>query len=1805
MSRLTGFGLFLAIVAAAMLLPGCSDDSTQPCCKVCVTSPNGGEHWTAGEDYAISWCMQGPCGTSVRIELLRAGEVCATVADSTANDGEYTWVAQACGNDSTAYQMRITALDTERSDTSDEEFMISPLPEEECILTLISPVGGERFEVDEEVTIEWDGSAACCDSIDVELLHEGEACETLLAAAPRTGTHLWVADVCAEDSSSYAIRVSDRCTGAATATSTTFRIVYPEVPPSCTITLLTPNDGQPFAAGDNVEITWSYEGDCGTTAQVDLLRGEDVCSTLGTDLPIDGSLNWIAERCSDPPEKELATAEHDDYRIRVTASGTGASDASDNAFMIMEPVEPCAITVTAPNGDEQWIEGEPATITWTSTGACADSVEIVLLQAQAQCAVIAARVPNSGSYEWPAAAQCSDEVAGYMVRVSDPEGEASDESDAEFVIIDATVIPECDLTYTGPAGGETYCPGDPVAITWTQSGECGGDLRIELLHDGEPCATIAAETENDGSYEWPAAACDGLTAGYTIRLTELENETVAAGTTTFSIYPACSLELTSPTGGEVYCAESTIEVQWEASVCCGETVTVELLHDGEPCALLADGTENDGLLAWTAAQCAGATDGYTVRLTDPGTGMTVASAAPFQIYPACGVNVTAPAGGGSYCTGDALEILWEASTCCGATVRIDLYRDGELYTTLAETTENDGAFTWDAALSGTETEGFTVRVTDLANDVYDETTAAFAIYPACNVALTALAAEEYCTGDAIEIAWSSSTCCGSEVALDLLHDGEVVRPIAATTENDGTLIWAAEQSDDHVEDYSIRVTDLASGATAELAAPFKIHPPCGLTVTTPNGDEPFCQNQEIDIAWDRSTCCDGPTVRIELLFQGTVCDVIAEETANDGLHPWIAQRCEEEADGYTIRVTELASGATDVSDDPFQIQPSCALALTAPGGDGVYCAGETISIAWNSGACCGDQVAIELLRNGVPRMTIAEETENDGSYDWPAAPFGEFAEGYTVRVTDLASGASDTSPAAMTIHPACLIDVLYPTHGDLACIDDEVTIQWAPNSPCCGETVKIQLYHYDDLATTIASSTENDGEHVWPAATQYNDFPNGYHVVITDLESGTASRGEGEFSIWEGDVTVTMSTEPTPYCSGELIPITWTPSPCKGTTAKIELLLDGEICKTIVSSTANDGLYEWPAEQCDGETEGYTVRVTDTSTGNYDDSNVAFPILPPCTVAVASPAGGETYCPGDEVAISWAAGGECCGETVAIELLRDGSLVTLLAEETENDGVFSWPAEQFDGIAAGYSVRVVDLTSSGESESGTFALEGECALGLTGPTGTFCPGEETEITWTTAFCCGEAVRLELLVDGMPCLTLANETDNDGVFEWTVEACDGPGEYGIRITDLGTGFEIADPTMFMIEAPCEIDVTAPDAGEIYCEGDDVPIAWAPSTCCGATVAIELLREGAPVLTIAAETENDGSFTWPAEQQGGESEGYTIRISDLESGFSDENPGPFTIGPPCDLNVAYPDGGEVLCEGEDAELTWAVSPCCGETVRLELLNMDEPCKTIIEETENDGSFVWQVEACPFGFTNPDRYRLRVIDLETDVVGESEREFAIYDGCELDLFRPNEGRPICHGTNYTIRWAPSACCGAEVMIELLREGRPVDTLAVATENDGNFLWEIDPCSDDDPLGQGDPCPPPDGYAIRITDLETGTTDVSDNMFQMLPSCVLDFTAPRNDQVFCVGDPISIEWVGSECCATRLQIELMQGGTPCLEITDETLNDGEFVWTAEQCGGGPDNYSLRITELSTGFAHDMAWTFSIEVCPPGPEGE
>jgi len=167
-----------------------------------------------------------------------------------------------------------------------------------------------------------------------------------------------------------------------------------------------------------------------------------------------------------------------------------------------------SITVTNPNGGENWQKGTTHNITW-NTGGVSGNIIIKLKKGGIMLGSIAYNIPNTGSYNWNI-----NDIAGapvqpgndYRVLIrSFDDHSIQDQSNANFSI---TAEQSGSIKVTSPNGDENWAMGSSQLIRWNSSG-VSGNVIIKLIKGTSMLGSIAWNIPNTGSYSWKINSIGG------------------------------------------------------------------------------------------------------------------------------------------------------------------------------------------------------------------------------------------------------------------------------------------------------------------------------------------------------------------------------------------------------------------------------------------------------------------------------------------------------------------------------------------------------------------------------------------------------------------------------------------------------------------------------------------------------------------------------------------------------------------------------------------------------------------------------------------------------------------------------------------------------------------------------------------------------------------------------------------------------------------------------------------------------------------------------------------------------------------------------------------------------------------------------------------------------------------------------------------------------------------------------------------------------------------------------------------------
>jgi len=360
------------------------------------------------------------------------------------------------------------------------------------------------------------------------------------------------------------------------------------------------------------------------------------------------------------------------------------------------PPPDTTITVSSPNGGENWQVGSTHNIIWNTTGSV-DEVDIAYsTDGGGTWTDIVTGYLNQGYYTWLVPNTPSTQC---RVRVQDAsDGDPSDTSDASFAITDEPQG-EQTVTVTSPNGGEWWQIGSENPITWDSSWNFSY-VQIDYSTDsGATWIQVTSKTANDGERSWTVP--NTPSEGCLVRVRDWEDqdpEDVSNSVFTIGSGPPPDKQLTviTPNGGETLEVGSAYLITWDHEGSISDVAIHYSTNNGTSWNSITNRTANDHERDWTVPDAV--SDSCLIRIWEAGTGEGMdLSDSLFSILselPDASLTLTGPNGGEVLLGGADTPITWQ-STGAIDSVQIQYSDDdGSTWYEIAGSYPNTGTFTW-------------------------------------------------------------------------------------------------------------------------------------------------------------------------------------------------------------------------------------------------------------------------------------------------------------------------------------------------------------------------------------------------------------------------------------------------------------------------------------------------------------------------------------------------------------------------------------------------------------------------------------------------------------------------------------------------------------------------------------------------------------------------------------------------------------------------------------------------------------------------------------------------------------------------------------------------------------------------------------------------------------------------------------------------------------------------------------------------------------------------------------------------------
>ncbi|MEJ2195722.1 MAG: Ser-Thr-rich GPI-anchored membrane family protein, partial [Ignavibacteriaceae bacterium] len=1467
--------------------------------QVTVTSPNGGEVWQVGSSQEITW-TDNLIG-DVEIQLLKGGLFHSEIIASTISDGFFIWNIPDSITGSSDYSVKISSVDDgSLFDLSDANFTLS----NELIVTV--PNGGESWQAGSSQIINWTDYIS--GNVKIELFKGGLLNSLISASTPSDGSFTWDIPVGTATGLDYTVKITSINNSAIFDFSDANFEIY-----SGTITVVSPNGGENWQAGTSQSINWT--DNISDNITIDLFKGGLFHSIISTQTASDGTRSWNI-----PFDLEAGT----DYTVKVSKVGDpNVFDFSDSNFTIVGN----QVTVTSPNGGENWQVGSSQNITWTDN--LIGNVEIQLLKGGLFHSVVAASTPSDGSYIWTIPGSITG-ASDYSIKISSvDDGSLFDLSDANFTLSNELIV-------TVPNGAESWQAGSSQSINWTDN--ISENVKIELFKSGVLNSVIIASTASTGSYSWDIPL--GTTSGsdYTIKITSVNNpSTFDFSDANFEIFTGI-ITVVSPNGGESWQAGTSQSINWTDNI--SDNITIDLYKGGLFHSIISTQTASDGTRSWNIPFDLEAGTDYAVKITSVDIpSLSDFSNANFTII-GNQITVTSPNGGENWQVGSSQIISWTDNFT--GNVEIQLFKSGIFHSTITGSTQSDGAYTWNIPTSLIQAADYSIRISSVDDgNIFDFSNADFTLSNELIVTVPN-GGESWQTGTSHTIIWSDNI--SENVKIELFKGGVLNSVITPSTPSDGSFAWVIPVSTVAGLDYTVKITSIDNSSIFDFSNNnFEVYEG-NIIVTSPDGGESWAAGTTHSVTWTDNIDAN---VAIDLYKGGSFHSVISSSTGSDGSRNWDIPFTLESGNDYTVKITSVDDPTiTDFSNANFTIVGN-EITVTSPNGGEGWLDNQDQIITWTDNLA--GNVEIQLFKNDVFHSSITTSTPSDGSYTWNIPGSTPSASDYKIKILSVDDGnIFDLSDGNFTIINNN-ITVLSPNGGESWQTGSTQEISWTDNIT---ENVKIELYKNELFDSLVTASTPSDGSYTW-------DIPAGiasasdYKIKITSVNQSVLSDiSNSSFTIYTGQITVTSPNGGESWKAGSSQNISWTDN--IGENIIIDLYKGGSFHSIISTSTTSDGSKVWdiPFDLVSGS--DYTVKITSTENSNlFDFSDNDFTIVGN-QVTVTTPNGGENWQVGKEYLITW---NDNFTGSVEIQLFKGGVFHSSVTGSTPSDGEYTWNIPGSLPQASDYSIKILSVDDANVFDvSNNFTLSNELIVTVPNGGEFWQRGTTHNITWTDNIPGNVKIDLYRGVNTFDS-EITPSTPSNGSFSWDIPAGITPRtNYRIRITsvDNASVFDFSDANFTIYEG--SITVTAPNGGESWAAGTTQSITWTDNI--DENVLIDLYKGGTFHSVISTSTGSDGSRSWdiPFTLESGND--YRVRITSVDdpaiTDFSNDN---FTIVGN-EITVTSPNGGENWQVGSTQIITWDDN--LTGNVEIQLFKGGVFLSSITSSTPSDGEYTWNISS-----------------------------------------------------------------------------------------------------------------------------------------------------------------------------------------------------------------------------------------------------
>ena len=1674
-----------------------------------VATSNGGTNWVLQPSGEINEWFYG-CGAASGSNVWVGGS--GGLIKATTNGGT-NWSAQTSGITDALRSFSFVNTTTGWAvGDAGKVLKYSPVPS--GTVTVTSPNGGENWKVGSSQNITWTSSSVTNVKLEYSA-DNGTSWTQIVASTPAAAaTYAWT--IPNSNSTQALVRVSDAANNTIKDQSNAVFTIY-----TPTVSVTSPNGGESWKAGSSPNITWTSSNITNVKLEYSADNGTSWTQIVASTAASSGTYSWTV------PNTNTSQA-----LIRVSdASDNTITDLSNVVFTIYTP----SVTVTSPNGGENWKVGSSQNITWSSSNVTNVKLEYSVNNGTGWTQIVASTPSAAGTYAWTIP---NSNTTQALVRVSDASDNAIiDQSNAVFTIHTPTI------TVISPNGGEEWKVGTNKNITWTSSYVTNVKLEYSVDSGSNWTTIITSTPANTGIYSWTIP--NSTTSTALVRVTDTSDNTVKdQSNNVFRIYNQ-TVSVLFPNGGENWKAGSVQAITWIATNIPNVKIEYSIDNGSSWTQIAASVISNifglPNYYSWTVPSVN--TTQALVRISDV-TDNTIVdqSNAVFSIYLPT-VTLTSPNGGENWKGGTTQNISWTSSNVTN--VKLEYSADnGTSWTQIAASTSaGTGSYSW--LIPDLNSGNLLVRISDvLDNNINDTSNAVFTIYTPTITVTSPNESEKWRLGTVHNITWTSVHVTNVKIEYSPNNGTSWVQIIGSTPANSGGYSWTVPSS--AIASCKVRISDVSdSNIKDESDSFFSIVRPI-LYLSKPNGGESFVIGSQAEIWWSMDYVNN---VKIEYTTNNGAAwnSIINNMAANVQRYTWTIPS--NASTDCKVRISDAAdSTVNDISDNSFTII-SPMITLTNPNGGESWTAGTTKNITWTRNYNWNN-VKIEYTTNNGSswNLIVGSHSASSQSYSWivPNIPSTQCK----VKITDLINpSVKDSSDNVFTILSVPSLTLTSPNGGELFQVGKSYNITW--NSVSVNSVKLYVSTNSGGFWTYIGTSDPGTNSFTWEVF-DHTSLPPGENckIKIVDAQNGSVlDVSDATFTICKYYLLTPVSNDL--WRAGSTRQITWVSNMVYAKT-RIELSYDnGSTWSVLVDSTvttpgtSNVNVPLFSSQLC---------RVRISIVNHPEINSVSIGSLTIYGLELTAPAGGEVIRGGSRYEIKW---NEINMNFLKLECSLDNGLTWQGISDNVPASVqsYMWTVPNTSSNAA--KVRISnkeDLRQTDVSQN-NFSIVVP-TISLQNPNGgeVFLGGSFREIKWNASN--ARNVKLEYTFDnGRNWLVIEDSiASTPSTYLWNVPSLTSS-NCKIRVTDILNNITDESDNKFSISLT-GITVLSPNGGEKWQSNSVHEITWISSNV--TTIKLEYSTDNGSswsqipnASSIQAEL---GLYSWTLPNIS--SLLCKVRVtSTINSSYSDQSDLAFSIS---SLVVTSPNNGDKWQALTQHNITWTSSNIQNVKLDYSTDNGSNWLTIVSNLSASSGSYNWTLPNL-----HQTNCKIKISDVSNPgIYDESTGVFSIYR-FKVVVVSPNGGEVWQAGKTKNIRWNSYDVNQVKIYYSTNLGVNWMPIALGVNANDGNYDWLI-PADVKTTTG-----------LIKIQASNNSTfKDSSDYQFTIAR---LILTSPNGGETLEADSIRTITWVSNNI--SNVDFEFTSDGINWNPINDnkvEAVSAQEFTWLVPNISS--DNCKIRI---------------------------